>query len=150
MWRAGSGGRLMWSADATRLFGHVAGPMVAHARRRRHTRHGHVAGGHACPRVHADTPVGRHVAMGVSTWTAHGLVGPGKKFGAVTQMRYRAPIFKLNFIQNLFHVGLCPTRFLPFLGDVAASRASIPIALRRSRGPESTRSLIKTRAQNTG
>ena len=50
-------------------------------------------------------------------------MGPGKKFGAVTQMRYCAPIFILNLIQNFFRVGLCPTRFLPFAGDVDAQRA---------------------------
>ena len=66
------------------------------------------------------------------------LVGSGKKLGAVTQMRYRTPIVKLHLIQNFFRVGLCPTCFLPFAGDVAASCASIPITLHRSRGPEST------------
>ena len=87
------------------------------------------------------TPVwGATWQRGVGIWRAHGLVDPGKKFGAVTQMRYRAPICKLNFVQNFFPVGLCPTRFLPFAGDVVASRASILIALCRSHGPESTRS----------
>ena len=51
-------------------------------------------------------------------------MGPGKKFGAVTQMRYDAPIFILYLIQNFFRVGLCPTHFLPFAGDVDAQRAS--------------------------
>ena len=50
-------------------------------------------------------------------------MGPGKKYGAVTQMRYRAPIFILNLIQNFFRVGLCPTCFLPFSGNVDARRA---------------------------
>ena len=55
-------GTLDHRSDATRLCGHVAGPRVAHARRRRRTGRRHVAGGHACPRVHADARVGRHVA----------------------------------------------------------------------------------------
>ena len=46
--------------------GHVVEPRVAHARRRRRTGRGHVAGGHACPWVHADARVGRHVAGGVA------------------------------------------------------------------------------------
>ena len=50
-------------------------------------------------------------------------MGPGNKLGAVTQMRYRPPIFILNFIQNFFRVGLCPTLFLPFASDVDARRA---------------------------
>ena len=39
-----------------------------------------------------------------------GIVGPGKKLGAVTQMRYRAPIFKHTSNIYFFCVGLCPTR----------------------------------------
>ena len=65
-------------------------------------------------------PRGRH---GVGIWRAHGLVGPGKKFGAVTQMRYRTPIFILPIYLYLFRVGLCPTHVLPFAGDVDARRA---------------------------
>ena len=39
-----------------------------------------------------------------------GIAGPGKKLGAVTQMRYRAPIFKHTGNLYFFRVGLCPTR----------------------------------------
>ena len=46
---------------ATRRWGHVAEPWVAHAERRRRTMRGHVARGHA---VHVGAPVGRHVAEG--------------------------------------------------------------------------------------
>ena len=74
--------------------------------------------------VHADARVGLHVAMGVGIWRAHGLVGPGKKFGAVTQVRYSAPIFILIIFRYFFRVGLCPTHVLPFAGDVDARRAS--------------------------
>ena len=42
-----------------------------------------------CGRVprgrHADAREGRHVAREAGKWRAHGLVGPGKYFGAVTQ-----------------------------------------------------------------
>ena len=34
---------------------------------------------------HADAREGRHVASEASKWRTHGLVGPGKYFGAVTQ-----------------------------------------------------------------
>ena len=34
---------------------------------------------------HADAREGRHVASKVGKWRAHGLVGPGKYLGAVTQ-----------------------------------------------------------------
>ena len=44
--------------------------------------------------------------------------------GAVTPKRYTAPLFKLDFLHILFRVGLCPTRFLPFAGDVDAWQAS--------------------------
>ena len=51
-------------------------------------------------------------------------MGPGKKFGAVTQMRYRAPIFILTIFIYFLRVGLCPTHVLPFASDVVARRAS--------------------------
>ena len=51
-------------------------------------------------------------------------VGPGKKFGAVTQMRYRAPIYKHTMMRYFFRVGLCPKHVLPFAGDVDARRES--------------------------
>ena len=60
----------------------------------------------------------------VGIWRAHELVGPGKNFGAVTQMRYRAPIFILTIFIYLFRVGLCPTYVLPFAGDVDAWQAA--------------------------
>ena len=78
-------------------------------------------------RVHGSTrtPVwGATWQERVGIWRAHGLVGPSKKFGAVTQMRYHTPIFILTIIIYLFRVGLCPTHVLPFAGDVDAWRAS--------------------------
>ena len=36
-------------------------------------------------RVHANARAACHVAGGVGIWRAHGLVGPGKMSGAVTQ-----------------------------------------------------------------
>ena len=57
---------------------------------------GHVAGGHACPRG----------VRRAGIWRAHGIVGLGKKFGAVTQMRYRAPTFKRENFGHFFRVGL--------------------------------------------
>ena len=81
---------------------------MAHARCRRHTGRGHVAGGHACPRVHTDARVGRHVAEGVGIWRAHGLVGPGKFIGAVMQM-LTAPLHYIGASSIYFcRVGLCP------------------------------------------
>ena len=38
-------------------------------------------------------------------------------------MRYRAPLFNLTYRYIFFRVGLCPTRFLPFAGDVDAQCA---------------------------
>ena len=38
-------------------------------------------------------------------------------------MRYYTPLFKLTYRYIFFHVGLCPTRFLPFAGDVDARQA---------------------------
>ena len=99
-------------------------------------------------RVHADARVGRIVAIGVVIWRAHGLVGPGKKFGVVTQMRYCAPIFILTIFRYFICVGLCPTHVLPFAGDVDARRGQIRLGRRRSHGPESTRSSNQAHAQN--
>ena len=92
---------------ATRRWGHMAEPLVAHAGRRRRTERGHVAGGHAYTRVHVGARVGCHVAGKVGKWRAHGLVGPGKMLGAVTQMRYRAPHFIDDLFVFSFRVGLC-------------------------------------------
>ena len=44
---------------------------------------------------------------GFGIWRAHGLVGPAKEFGAVTQMRYRAPTFTRAISLFLLCVGLC-------------------------------------------
>ena len=38
-------------------------------------------------------------------------------------MRYRTPLFKLTHYYIFFRVGLCPTCFLPFAGDVDARQA---------------------------
>ena len=58
--------------------------------------------------VHADARVGRHVARrGVGIWRAHGLVGPGKMIGAVTQLRYTTPIFTHVISTSFFREGLC-------------------------------------------
>ena len=100
-WRAGPGGELTWCAGpargcdvALKPHGRVAsGPREAQAAHRTQTRGRRP---HMSTQVHADARVGRHVAMGVDIWRAHGLVGPGKKFGVVTQMRYHAPIFILT------------------------------------------------------
>ena len=92
-------------ADATRHWGHMAGPRVAHTRRRWH---GHVAGGHAGPRRR---PWGAPHGMGVDKWRAHGLVGPGKYIGAVTQMRTAPLCFIVAIFCLLFCVGLCPAEF---------------------------------------
>ena len=44
-------------------------------------------------------------------------------------MRYPTPVFKHNKRCHFLRVGLCPTRFLPFAGDVAAQRTSDAHAL---------------------
>ena len=84
-----------WRADVARggdgALRPVAEPRVAHVRRRRRIGRGLMAGGHSCPRVHADARVGRHVAGEGRIWRAHGLVGPGKIVGAVMRKRYSAP-----------------------------------------------------------
>ena len=52
-------------------------------------------------------------------------MGPGKSGGAVTQLdNDYAPLFKRAASRYVSHVGLCPTRYLPFAGDVDAQRAS--------------------------
>ena len=43
----------------------------------------------------------------VGRWRADGLVGPSKKFGAVTQMRYCTPVFNRVISKYFFCVGLC-------------------------------------------
>ena len=74
--------------------------------------------------VHVDARVGHHVASEVGRCRAHGIVGPGKELGAVTQKRYRTPLFKLTNRHIFFHMGLCPTRFLLFASDMATQWAS--------------------------
>ena len=97
-WWAGPGGELTWRVGpprgcdvALRPRGRAAGgPREAQAAHRAHTRGRRPR---VSTQVHADARVWRHVAMGVGIWRAHELDGPCKKFGAVTQMRYHAPIF---------------------------------------------------------
>ena len=79
----------------------MAGPRVAHAGR------GHMAKGHATTRVHVGAREGHHVARGFADGGPTGIVGPVKKLGAVTQMRYRTPIFKRAEFRIFFRVGLC-------------------------------------------
>ena len=86
-------------------------------------------------------PRGRGFAYGGPT----GKVGPGKYLGAVTQMRYRAPIFKHAINLYFFRVGLCSHTFsilqVTWLQRTRQIR-SAPIARHRSHGLESTRSVI--------
>ena len=89
----------------------------------RGARRGHVVKGHTTTRVHVGARMGRHVEGGFAHGGPTGIVGPGKNLGAVTQMRYRAPIFKHGKFHYFLRVGLYPTRFLPFAGDVDARRA---------------------------
>ena len=118
-WWAGPDGELTWHVGpprgcdaALRPRGRAAsGPHEAQAAHKARTRGRRPR---MSTQVHANTRVGRHVAMGVNIWRAHGLVGPAKKFGAVTQMRYRAPIFKLESFGHFFHVGLCSHTVLTF------------------------------------
>ena len=59
----------------------------------------------------------------VGRWRAHGIVGPGNKFGAVTQMRYRTPIFNRIISKYFFRVGLC-SHTIHFCSYVAAGQSS--------------------------
>ena len=43
----------------------------------------------------------------VGRWRAQGIVGPGNKFQAVMQMRFRTPIFNRVISKYFFCVGLC-------------------------------------------
>ena len=81
----------------------MAEPWVAHARRRRRIGRDHVAGGH----MSTWAPVWGATWQRVGRWRAHGIVGPGNKFRAVTQMRYRTPIFNRVISKYFFCVGLC-------------------------------------------
>ena len=121
---SGASGELTWRAGpphgcdaALRPRGRAAGgPREAQAAHRART-HGRR------PLVSTRTPVWGATWQGVSRWRAHGLVGPGKMIGAVTRKRYTAPQFNLDLFHLSFCVGLCPTRFLPFAGDVDAWQA---------------------------
>ena len=73
--------------------------------------------------VHADAREGHHMACEIGIWRAHGLVGPCKEFGEVTQMCHRAPIFKLNFVCVFFRVGLCSHTSSSFASDMATQQA---------------------------
>ena len=102
-------------------------------------------------RVHGSTrmPVwGATWQERVGIWRAHKLVGLGMKFGAATQMRYRALTFKLNISRVLFRVGLCSRTSYLLLATWTFGRRRIPSRWRRSRGPEYTRSSNQARAQN--
>ena len=72
-----------------------------------------MAKGHATTRIHVGTRVGRHVASGFADGGPTGIVGPSKKLGAVTQMRYRAPIFKRAIFFFFLRVGLKSRGVLP-------------------------------------
>ena len=84
-WRAGPPGKLMWHARPPRGCDVALRPRgrawVAHARRMWRTGRRHVAGGHACPRVHAMPVWG-------TTWQERsvvggptGIVGPVRNWG---------------------------------------------------------------------
>ena len=112
-------------------------------------RRGHVAKGHATTGVHVGAHVGHHVAGRFADGGPTGIVGPGKKLGVVTQMRYRAPIFNRGNFHFFLRVGHSPTRFLHVQDAWQPAGRWIRSKRQRSRGPESTRSAIKTRAKNT-
>ena len=144
MWRAGPP-RSCDAALRPRGRGHVG---VAHAGRGR--RKAPPRGGRAtrqCGSMWA--PVwGRHVASGFVHGGPTGIVGPGKNLGAVTQIRYRAPIFKHGEFQNFLRVGLCPTRSLPLQVTWTHDGRWILSERWRSRGPESTRSFKRDTCQS--
>ena len=125
----------------------MAQPWVAYAGRRRRIGHGHVAGGHAPTRVHVGARVGRHVAGRASRSRAHGLVGLGKRVGAVTRiiLYLRSPYLTASS-PNVFSVcDYVPTCF-SFASGMATRLASDLSENHQSRGPESTRSSINARA----
>ena len=75
-----------------------------------------------------------------------GIVGPGSELGALTQMRYCAPIFNLTSLCFFFRVGLCSHMILMcrWRGD----RTDVGSIRRLSIAwTESTRSAINARAQ---
>ena len=93
--------------------GHVAEPRVAHMRHnwRRHLAGGYPDGSTWTPVRGATWQVGWHMEGPQVGWHM-----PGYEIGAVTQMRYRALVFKLNVSYVFLRLGLCPTRFLPVAG----------------------------------
>ena len=65
-------------------------------------------------RAHVDAREGRHVASRLAGGGPTGIVGPGYRGGAVTQLLLkRAPLFNRIISTYFLRVGLCPTRFLP-------------------------------------
>ena len=123
-------------------WGHVAELWVAHARRRRHTRRNHVAGGHATTRVHMGARVGCHVAGGDDNWRAHGYSGALVREGGGNAIKVTfAPSYLTMLFPNLFSVwDYVPTR--SYLLQVTWTHGGrwIQSEWQRSRGPESTRS----------
>ena len=63
--------------------------------------------GHASPRGRPSGATWRCERL--ASDGAHGLVGPGKSIGAVTQRRYAAPHFILAKLFLFLRVGLCST-----------------------------------------
>ena len=146
---SGPGGELTRGAldhrtDATRRWSHVAEPWVAHARRRRRTGRGHVAGGHATTRVHVGARVGRHVAGRAGRWRAHGYSGPWLESGGdnANYSILAPPYLTASFLFISSVWDYVPTHF-QYAGDVANAQALDLLANRRSRGPQSTRSSSK-------
>ena len=90
----------------------MAGPRVAHVGRRRRKARPRGEG----PRDNADPrgrPCGAPHGSGFADGGPTSIVGPGKKLGAVTQMRYRAPIFKCAIFFFFLRVGLKSRGVLP-------------------------------------
>ena len=102
--------------------------------RMRHGMQGHVAAprgptcwggtdawqGHASPRERPGGAMWHEWWAG--RWWAHGLVGPGKSIGAVTQRRYTAPRFILTCSIDFLYVGLC-SWLTPSLQDTWQNKA---------------------------
>ena len=133
----------------------MAGPRVAHARRRRRTGHGHVAGGHPSPRRSTRTPVwGATWQWGVGIWRAHGLVGLGKYIGAVTQM-HTAPLhfiraIPLRFLRvGLWSVGVLPLQDMWRQGGCRMNglrlRCIDVVDTESTRSPSRTRAIIRSK-----
>ena len=95
---------------------------------------GHVAGGHATTQVHVGARVGRHVSR-----SREEIVGQliGESF----------PLFNRILPFYFFRVGLCSHTVLPLQDAWRHGGRRMRAERLRSRGPESTRSSIKARAQ---